>query len=942
MSFKKTTLTLFLIIILTAITAAAVTAEEVQRSPRFNINGITGDDFIGQAGILYPFKNTEDSLWYTDFRYRMSADDVDEWNLGIGYRYKLDNAENHVAGAYLFRDRREEYDYDWDMWTLGGEILTDQWDFRLNGYITEDEVLSAPELDEVVVKSRRLIYQQGAYASMNGLDIEVGKRFTDAEGIFNNVGIYAKLYRFFESSTDTMTGRQLRVDKQFGERDKTTWNLGLEWRDDNTRGSDTEATFAVSIPFGADSETEGEEAVESIEYSSEEILEARMTEQPKRDLDIVVGESDALQSDNEEDDYALDYSGGVELGTVWYVTADGDGVQDGSRENPLSITEISENYYYDAAKRVDKKLPGENDVIILLGDDGVMELGKINLMSGQKLLSPGGYITVAADAQGSRKTQFRPEGKRAELNFDLVVTGSIDEIEANGLLEYPSLIILDDNTVVSGLKINTAGYYDGNIIAGYGVNGEINVTNNIIYSDRGMVTPENIRTSDYQPSISRMGNAVQIYAQPDEKGNTSIKISGNDISANRSGVFVETGFNDLNNAIGIAILDPLVSENLNINISNNQINNAVNYGINIKNYGYKNSTINVSDNNIKDVASLGYGPQLESSELSLYDSTGIYLSNSNGESINVNINNNNIENVISFDGISSGIEVYNEGFKQINNTITNNSIKVILAEQGLAKGISVYNILNRDGNTKTKLQDNNVSKLQGDILMLRGITSSINYLPINSGILVLNMGNEANSAETIVKSNNISDNYGGGFNSGIMIDNNGGFFRVGSVEPAASRNNFEETITEISNNNINNYLAYEANIGIGISDNYSSKSNIFINNNSIENMTVLNNDSDSNLGIIVENQSFEEASLNINNNTLKDIYDGTGIGLYTQNLLENQEILNLQGNDFKNMNTGVYFINTEPNVEIKDKIIGDNIFDNEIEENNRVEFGYEK
>ncbi|PUU86830.1 MULTISPECIES: inverse autotransporter beta domain-containing protein [Halanaerobium] len=220
MSFTKTILSIFIIVTLIFTAAAAVNAEEVQRSPRFNINGITGDDFIGQAGILYPFRNREDSLWYTDFRYRMSADEVDEWNLGLGYRYKLDNAENHIAGAYLFRDRREEYGYDWNMWTVGGEILTDQWDFRLNGYITEDEVLSAPELDEVEVKDRRLVYKEGAYASMNGLDIEVGKRFTKAEGIFSDVGIYAKLYRFFESSTETMTGRQLRVDKQFGERNK--------------------------------------------------------------------------------------------------------------------------------------------------------------------------------------------------------------------------------------------------------------------------------------------------------------------------------------------------------------------------------------------------------------------------------------------------------------------------------------------------------------------------------------------------------------------------------------------------------------------------------------------------------------------------------------------------------------------------------------------------
>ena len=83
------------------------------------------------------------------------------------------------------------------MWTVGGEILTDQWDFRLNAYLADNEIKQAFELDTAIVENNQLIYQKGSYSSMDGLDIEIGKRFTKTDTIFKDVGIYAKLYRCF-------------------------------------------------------------------------------------------------------------------------------------------------------------------------------------------------------------------------------------------------------------------------------------------------------------------------------------------------------------------------------------------------------------------------------------------------------------------------------------------------------------------------------------------------------------------------------------------------------------------------------------------------------------------------------------------------------------------------------------------------------------------------
>src|SRR6056297_3390187 len=159
---KKKKMLLFLVLLLIIVISFTAAAQDVKRAPRLNFNGITGDEFIGQAGVLYPFRNTEDSIWFTDFRYRMSEDDVDEWNLGLGYRRKIDTAENHIAGIYAYKDRREEHDHYWDMWTVGGEILTDQWDFRVNGYITEDDRVLAGNTGGLEVNSNQiLVYDPG-------------------------------------------------------------------------------------------------------------------------------------------------------------------------------------------------------------------------------------------------------------------------------------------------------------------------------------------------------------------------------------------------------------------------------------------------------------------------------------------------------------------------------------------------------------------------------------------------------------------------------------------------------------------------------------------------------------------------------------------------------------------------------------------------------------
>jgi opacity protein-like surface antigen len=580
---KKLLFILFLILAF----AFSASAEDVERAARFNINGRTGDDFIGQAGILYPIRSEENSLWYTDLRYRMSEDDVDEWNFGLGYRYKQDNAKNHIAGAYLFRDRREEYDHYWDMWTVGGEILTDQWDFRINGYIADNDKTLAPDAvvggNSVEVNNNRelvlVLGNEVYYTAMDGLDIEVGKRFTETDSIFKNVGVYAKLYRFFESDTPTITGRQIRVDKKFGDINNINWSIGARWRDDNIRESETEATFAVSIPFG-----KGSAAGKDIkDVSPEDIIEARMTEQPERDLDVVVGKS-VSENAAAGQEIIIKNPALEESLKVWYVTENGNYDALGTKDDPVNLARI-----IDAEKGAK-----EGEIIVLSGRDGDIYLDfeninnvsvaeepiyRIILKDYQKLISKRGYALVEAEVEGELKEfQFKPDVEQATLVGARYKYGMINPTS---------------NNVISGINFRNEfsdSYAYSSIIYGYDmISGDLNINNNIFTFDSeeigslyGIIISPNYFSSDETINISNntFNNLLKANGQEipivihENHEKTKINISDNILNGFDSSLSVESG------AVSEGvIIENLYKENM-PTIKNNRIKNF-DYAINL-------------------------------------------------------------------------------------------------------------------------------------------------------------------------------------------------------------------------------------------------------------------------------------------------------------------------------------------------------------------------
>jgi len=255
-----------------------------------------------------------------------------------------------------------------------------------------------------------------------------------------------------------MQGKQVRINKQFGNRDKINWKIGAKWREDNIRGSETKATFAVSIPFGKGSTGRSDK-------EEKESLESRMTDQPERDIDVVVGkaESEDATSDTSSDEVAaINPVEGEDKVQVWYVTADGNG--DGSKEDPIGLDKLAEK-------------AGKGDIIVLSGNDGPINLGNYELSS--VTLKPYQQI-ISSYKEGHAKVEANISGGKEEFKFipdvpqaTIVVESDLSE---NGII---GIIALDSNNIVSGINIesnsnNAAG------IGGWEVKGDININNNYI------------------------------------------------------------------------------------------------------------------------------------------------------------------------------------------------------------------------------------------------------------------------------------------------------------------------------------------------------------------------------------------------------------------------------------------------------------------------------
>src|SRR5262245_14781205 len=102
--------------------------------PYVEIGGAGGSNFsFGDVDIFLPLWQDQTSLLFGDLRGTFTTQTSQEGNFGIGYRTLID--PEWILGGYAFFDiKNSQNDNLFYQASVGAELLSVDWDFRLNGY----------------------------------------------------------------------------------------------------------------------------------------------------------------------------------------------------------------------------------------------------------------------------------------------------------------------------------------------------------------------------------------------------------------------------------------------------------------------------------------------------------------------------------------------------------------------------------------------------------------------------------------------------------------------------------------------------------------------------------------------------------------------------------------------------------------------------------------
>lgn len=266
--------------------------------PRANWHGVAnaeykggGDRNIGQLGFTLPLQQDENSLLFFDFRGRLDDNDYSEFNLGLAYRTILPSG-NWIAGAYAFYDyKNSEFNNDFDQLTIGAELLSELWDFRVNGYIPESDPKSSAAASSFSIVGSDIFLTGAAEAAYYGFDYEVGRQVLQWGEKGNEIRGYFGGYYFDNDSNGFahVAGPRVRAELRLfdvsllGEGSRLTFSGEYQW--DEPRGSQGFGGLHMQIPLGR-----GAKSGESYSVSLSP-LKRRMLDPIVRDIDIVTQNS---------------------------------------------------------------------------------------------------------------------------------------------------------------------------------------------------------------------------------------------------------------------------------------------------------------------------------------------------------------------------------------------------------------------------------------------------------------------------------------------------------------------------------------------------------------------------------------------------------------------------------------------------------------------------
>jgi len=294
-------------------------------SPWVELGGMVGTRSFGDVDIFLPLWQDQGSLLFGDLRGTFSAQPTEEGNFGLGYRTQI--SPEWILGGYGYFDiANSANDNLFYQVTLGIELKSVDWDFRVNGYIPIN-----PDGGNIKNNSNPSIHISGNTIQMQtesqgekalyGFDGEVGWRVPlfPADGDFD-VRLYAGGYYFTNSDVDTIAGPRGRIEARLydidflGLQSRLTAQGVVQW--DSPRGVQGFGGLELRIPLGAITGAPGPKL---------NPLDRRMVDRVQRDVDIVTEKTD---KDKKKEDVIVDELT-VSTHTIVFANNGGSGSADG-------------------------------------------------------------------------------------------------------------------------------------------------------------------------------------------------------------------------------------------------------------------------------------------------------------------------------------------------------------------------------------------------------------------------------------------------------------------------------------------------------------------------------------------------------------------------------------------------------------------------------------
>ncbi|MGB1087645.1 MAG: inverse autotransporter beta domain-containing protein, partial [Alphaproteobacteria bacterium] len=487
------------------------------------------DRQIGSADFFMPLWQDQFSLLFADVRGRFDNNESLEGNFGLGYRRQVN--KDWIVGGYAFYDIKEsEFDNKFNQLTAGFEAMSEDWEFRINGYLPEDDVKPVSGAGggggtssvRITGTTIQLVTPGigSAEQAFYGGDVEVGFKVPlfDHNDDGKELRVFAGGFHFdSDMAAKEIAGprgrAELRMFDVLGTGSRFV--LGGEVQRDDIRGTEAYGTVQIRVPL------------QSTKAKRLTGLDRRMLNTVQRDVDIVTNLIPGV--DEIIEDVIIDFQG---VGTDTIVFADkyGNPGGPGTVNDPTTLGQAQ----YALGKDADNNRIFPGIIVINDDDDGALSgTNGIQLRPNQALIG-GGLPVVLTGAETGRQVAHAFGGDTNE-NGTLLLAANEGRF-----------IRLANNNEVGGFSIygdsyNGKGASHTGIHGGEGVNQAFIRDMNIYNMGTAGISIENFNNEDRNIRIDNLLVDVDKYSNVDNRRNLGRGVSigfyaGSDVLAADDGI----------------------------------------------------------------------------------------------------------------------------------------------------------------------------------------------------------------------------------------------------------------------------------------------------------------------------------------------------------------------------------------------------------------------